>query len=114
MQVSSERGMAQAEVGNGAAVVQWNHARFGVQGVSKRTGSNPVQGPSVGWSSSFGETVSYRWGKPVSSLLSIPLACVPKHCSIVSTELQIPGAESKKQIVVYFGTNNLHTNLPLT
>ncbi|MPC52756.1 hypothetical protein E2C01_046632 [Portunus trituberculatus] len=30
------------------AVVQWNHACFGVRGVSKRTGSNPVHGPSVG------------------------------------------------------------------
>ncbi|MPD04942.1 hypothetical protein E2C01_100656 [Portunus trituberculatus] len=26
-------------------VVQWNHARFGVRGVSKRTGSNPVHVP---------------------------------------------------------------------
>ncbi|MPC37629.1 hypothetical protein E2C01_031118 [Portunus trituberculatus] len=33
---------------NGAAVVQWNHARFGVRGVSKRTGSNPVHDLSVG------------------------------------------------------------------
>ncbi|MPC07788.1 hypothetical protein E2C01_000355 [Portunus trituberculatus] len=31
----------------GAAVVQWNHACFGVRGVSKRTSSNPVHGPSV-------------------------------------------------------------------
>ncbi|MPC49180.1 hypothetical protein E2C01_042975 [Portunus trituberculatus] len=31
-----------------AAVVQWNHACFGVRRVSKRTGSNPVHGPSVG------------------------------------------------------------------
>ncbi|MPC57463.1 hypothetical protein E2C01_051443 [Portunus trituberculatus] len=30
----------------GAVVVQWNHACFGVRGVSKRTGSNPVYGPS--------------------------------------------------------------------
>ncbi|MPC88102.1 hypothetical protein E2C01_082994 [Portunus trituberculatus] len=30
-----------------AAVVQWNHACFGVRGISKRTGSNPVHGPSV-------------------------------------------------------------------
>ncbi|MPC57574.1 hypothetical protein E2C01_051557 [Portunus trituberculatus] len=29
-------------------VVQWNHACFGVQGVSKCTGSNPAHGPSVG------------------------------------------------------------------
>ncbi|MPC38931.1 hypothetical protein E2C01_032449 [Portunus trituberculatus] len=28
-------------------VVQWNHACFGVRGVSKHTGSNPVHGPSV-------------------------------------------------------------------
>ncbi|MPC52422.1 hypothetical protein E2C01_046292 [Portunus trituberculatus] len=28
-------------------MVQWNHARFGVRGVSKCTGSNPVHGPSV-------------------------------------------------------------------
>ncbi|MPC61655.1 hypothetical protein E2C01_055729 [Portunus trituberculatus] len=34
--------------------VQWNHAWFGVRGVSKRTGSNPVLGPSVGWASSLG------------------------------------------------------------
>ncbi|MPC38625.1 hypothetical protein E2C01_032136 [Portunus trituberculatus] len=31
----------------GAAVVQWNHACFGVRGVSKRTGSNSVHGPSI-------------------------------------------------------------------
>ncbi|MPC40970.1 hypothetical protein E2C01_034549 [Portunus trituberculatus] len=43
---------------SGAAVVQWNHACFGVRGVSKRTGSNPVHGPSVGWASSLGATVS--------------------------------------------------------
>ncbi|MPC77398.1 hypothetical protein E2C01_071850 [Portunus trituberculatus] len=30
------------------AVVQWNHACYMVRGVSKRTGSNPVHGPSVG------------------------------------------------------------------
>ncbi|MPC29058.1 Glutamate receptor 2 [Portunus trituberculatus] len=30
-----------------AAVVQWNHACFGVRNVSKRTGSNPVHGLSV-------------------------------------------------------------------
>ncbi|MPC28309.1 3-hydroxy-3-methylglutaryl-coenzyme A reductase [Portunus trituberculatus] len=29
-------------------MVQWNHACFGVRGVSKCTGSNPVHGPSVG------------------------------------------------------------------
>ncbi|MPC24677.1 hypothetical protein E2C01_017764 [Portunus trituberculatus] len=40
------------------AVVQWNHACFGVHGVSKRTGLNPVHDPSVGWASSFGATVS--------------------------------------------------------
>ncbi|MPC44439.1 hypothetical protein E2C01_038112 [Portunus trituberculatus] len=28
-------------------MVQRNHACFGVRGVSKRTGSNPVHGPSV-------------------------------------------------------------------
>ncbi|MPD01197.1 hypothetical protein E2C01_096715 [Portunus trituberculatus] len=32
-----------------AAVVQWNHACFGVREVSKRTGSNLIHGPSVGW-----------------------------------------------------------------
>ncbi|MPC69075.1 hypothetical protein E2C01_063290 [Portunus trituberculatus] len=31
-----------------SAVVQWNHACFGVRGVSKRTGSNPFHGPSLG------------------------------------------------------------------
>ncbi|MPC43169.1 hypothetical protein E2C01_036806 [Portunus trituberculatus] len=31
----------------------WNHACFGVRGVSKRTGSNPVHGLSVGWAFSF-------------------------------------------------------------
>ncbi|MPC29708.1 Dopamine D2-like receptor [Portunus trituberculatus] len=31
----------------GSAVVQWNHACFGVRGVSKRTGSNSVHGPSI-------------------------------------------------------------------
>ncbi|MPC36255.1 hypothetical protein E2C01_029707 [Portunus trituberculatus] len=30
----------------GAAMVQWNHACFGVRVVSKHTGSNPVHGPS--------------------------------------------------------------------
>ncbi|MPC94714.1 hypothetical protein E2C01_089894 [Portunus trituberculatus] len=35
-------------------VVQWNHACFGVRGVSKRAGSNLVHGPSVGWASSLG------------------------------------------------------------
>ncbi|MPC67105.1 hypothetical protein E2C01_061270 [Portunus trituberculatus] len=43
---------------NRAAVVQWNHAYFGVRGVSKRTGSNPIHSPSVGWASSLGATVS--------------------------------------------------------
>ncbi|MPC30514.1 hypothetical protein E2C01_023781 [Portunus trituberculatus] len=42
----------------GAAVVQWNHACFGIRGVSKRTGSNPVHGQSVGWASLLGATVS--------------------------------------------------------
>ncbi|MPC64132.1 hypothetical protein E2C01_058244 [Portunus trituberculatus] len=32
----------------GTAVVQWNHACFGVRGVSKRMDSNPVHGLSVG------------------------------------------------------------------
>ncbi|MPC47093.1 hypothetical protein E2C01_040828 [Portunus trituberculatus] len=36
----------------GFAMVQWNHACFGVRGTSKRTGSNPVHGPSVDLSSS--------------------------------------------------------------
>ncbi|MPC56638.1 hypothetical protein E2C01_050603 [Portunus trituberculatus] len=31
-----------------AAVVQGNHACFGIRWISKRTGSNPVHGPSVG------------------------------------------------------------------
>ncbi|MPC74721.1 hypothetical protein E2C01_069095 [Portunus trituberculatus] len=44
----------------GAAVVQWNHVCFGVRVVSKRTGSNPVHGPSVGWDFSLGAKVSYR------------------------------------------------------
>ncbi|MPC71912.1 hypothetical protein E2C01_066204 [Portunus trituberculatus] len=43
---------------SGAAVVQWNHACFGVRGVSKHKGSNPVHGPSVGWASSLEATVS--------------------------------------------------------
>ncbi|MPC95645.1 hypothetical protein E2C01_090864 [Portunus trituberculatus] len=30
-------------------MVQWNHACFGVRGVSKRTGSNPVHGPRLGF-----------------------------------------------------------------
>ncbi|MPC16909.1 hypothetical protein E2C01_009747 [Portunus trituberculatus] len=34
-------------------MVQWNHACFGVQGVSKRTGSNPVHGPSVAAANTF-------------------------------------------------------------
>ncbi|MPC26242.1 hypothetical protein E2C01_019378 [Portunus trituberculatus] len=41
-----------------SAVVQWNHACFGVRWVSKRTDSNPVHGLSVGWGSSLGATVS--------------------------------------------------------
>ncbi|MPC90986.1 hypothetical protein E2C01_085994 [Portunus trituberculatus] len=41
-----------------SAVVQWNHACFGILEVSKRTGSNPVHGLSVGWASSLGATVS--------------------------------------------------------
>ncbi|MPC73946.1 hypothetical protein E2C01_068289 [Portunus trituberculatus] len=41
-----------------AAVVQWNHAHFGVRGFSKRTGSNPVHCRSVGWASSLEATVS--------------------------------------------------------
>ncbi|MPC90880.1 hypothetical protein E2C01_085885 [Portunus trituberculatus] len=39
-------------------MVQWNHACFGVRGVSKGTGSNPVHGPSVGWPSLLAATVS--------------------------------------------------------
>ncbi|MPC60247.1 hypothetical protein E2C01_054286 [Portunus trituberculatus] len=39
-----EIGGTQKTISFGAAVVQWNHACFGVQGVSKRTGSNPVHG----------------------------------------------------------------------
>ncbi|MPC92926.1 hypothetical protein E2C01_088039 [Portunus trituberculatus] len=58
-----------------AAVVQWNHARFGVQGVSKRTGSNPVHGPSVGWASSLEATVSWRMGFDIGGTLnSIPFS----------------------------------------
>ncbi|MPC35889.1 hypothetical protein E2C01_029326 [Portunus trituberculatus] len=34
---------------------------LGVRGVSKRVGSNPVHGPSVGWASSLGARIS----KPV-------------------------------------------------
>ncbi|MPD00984.1 hypothetical protein E2C01_096494 [Portunus trituberculatus] len=41
-----------------AAVVQWNYVYFGIRVVSKPTGSNPVHGPSVGWASSLGATVS--------------------------------------------------------
>ncbi|MPC31579.1 hypothetical protein E2C01_024875 [Portunus trituberculatus] len=36
-----------------AAVVQWNHACFGVRGISKCTGSNPVHGPSPWYSGSM-------------------------------------------------------------
>ncbi|MPC61906.1 hypothetical protein E2C01_055983 [Portunus trituberculatus] len=39
-------------------LLQWNHACFGIRRVSKRTGSNPVHGPSVGSASSLGATVS--------------------------------------------------------
>ncbi|MPC70097.1 hypothetical protein E2C01_064335 [Portunus trituberculatus] len=46
------------QMGREAAVVQWNHACFVVRGVSKRMGSNPVLGLSVGWASSLGATVS--------------------------------------------------------
>ncbi|MPC62188.1 hypothetical protein E2C01_056271 [Portunus trituberculatus] len=31
-----------------SGTVHWNHARFGVRGVSKRTGSNTGHGPSWG------------------------------------------------------------------
>ncbi|MPC51891.1 hypothetical protein E2C01_045747 [Portunus trituberculatus] len=48
----------QSKTEKGAAVVHWNHACFGIRGVSKRTGSNPVHGPSVSWASSLGATVS--------------------------------------------------------
>ncbi|MPC40730.1 hypothetical protein E2C01_034296 [Portunus trituberculatus] len=34
-------------VQQGATVVQWNHARFWVRGVSKRMGLNPVHGPNT-------------------------------------------------------------------
>ncbi|MPC13338.1 Solute carrier family 22 member 6 [Portunus trituberculatus] len=34
--------LASPTANSGAAVVQWNYACFGVRGVSKRTGSNPV------------------------------------------------------------------------
>ena len=37
--------------------VQWDRARFVGRGVSKRAGSNPVHGPSVGWASLLGVTV---------------------------------------------------------
>ncbi|MPC10235.1 hypothetical protein E2C01_002868 [Portunus trituberculatus] len=43
----SWRVMAAATAEEETAVVQWNHACFAVRGVSKRTGSNPVHGPSV-------------------------------------------------------------------
>ncbi|MPC82100.1 hypothetical protein E2C01_076745 [Portunus trituberculatus] len=39
-------------------VVQWNHACFGIRGISKHTGSNPVHGLSAGWASSLRATVS--------------------------------------------------------
>ncbi|MPD00873.1 hypothetical protein E2C01_096379 [Portunus trituberculatus] len=39
-------------------MVQWNHACFGVRGVSKRTGSNSVHGTSAGWAPSLRATVS--------------------------------------------------------
>ncbi|MPC38831.1 hypothetical protein E2C01_032348 [Portunus trituberculatus] len=42
----------------GVPVVQWNHVCFGIRGVSKCMGSNSVHGPSVGWASSLGATVS--------------------------------------------------------
>ncbi|MPD02515.1 hypothetical protein E2C01_098104 [Portunus trituberculatus] len=43
--------------------VQWNHACFGVREVSKRTGSNPVHGLSVGWASLLGATMAELWCK---------------------------------------------------
>ncbi|MPC63567.1 hypothetical protein E2C01_057666 [Portunus trituberculatus] len=43
---------------------QWNHACFGIRGVSKRTGSNPIHSPSVGWASSLGATISERFEFP--------------------------------------------------
>ncbi|MPD02919.1 hypothetical protein E2C01_098528 [Portunus trituberculatus] len=54
-----------------AAVVQWNHACFGVREISKRTGSNPVHGPSVGWASSLGATVSEPVGFEIGDILKI-------------------------------------------
>ena len=38
--------------------LQWDRVRFVGRGVSKRAGSNPVHGPSVGWASLLGVTVS--------------------------------------------------------
>ncbi|MPC37666.1 hypothetical protein E2C01_031153 [Portunus trituberculatus] len=49
----------------GAIVLQWNHACFGVRGVSKLTGSNPVHGPSIGWVSSLGATNDKTKDAPV-------------------------------------------------
>ncbi|MPC23235.1 hypothetical protein E2C01_016274 [Portunus trituberculatus] len=46
-----------------AAMVQWNHACFGVRGVSKCTGSNPVHGLSVDLTAidKSGKTTSHEY-----------------------------------------------------
>ncbi|MPC30084.1 hypothetical protein E2C01_023339 [Portunus trituberculatus] len=51
-------GRSQGAAFNSNIKVQWNHARFGVRGVSKLMGLNPVHGHSVGWASSLRATVS--------------------------------------------------------
>ncbi|MPC51199.1 hypothetical protein E2C01_045040 [Portunus trituberculatus] len=44
--------------GNAESNSTWIRACFGIRGVSKHTGSNPVYGLSVGWASTLGATVS--------------------------------------------------------
>ncbi|MPC54785.1 Protein white [Portunus trituberculatus] len=60
-------------------MVQRNHACFGVQGVSKRAGSNPVPS-SVGWASSLGARVSY-WAERYDSLVDVEVKKSPYKAS---------------------------------
>ncbi|MPC14075.1 hypothetical protein E2C01_006827 [Portunus trituberculatus] len=41
----------------GVTKYKWNHAPFGIRGISKRMGSNPGHGPSEGGASLLGVTV---------------------------------------------------------
>ncbi|MPC40696.1 hypothetical protein E2C01_034261 [Portunus trituberculatus] len=67
------------------SVRKWNHERFGVRRVSKRTGSNPVHGPSVGCASSLGDTVSLRVGFEIGDAQKIQYH-PPGHVQLFGVE----------------------------